>query len=683
MKTLEIRKTLEVIKGNELVEVRIIGNGNKNYSGYFKNIDNLISEVERYESNGNVYFIFNKLKDECYHREQCEKMVFGARNTTDTDIEGREWLMIDIDGNRVAGISSTDLEKSEVRKVALNTYQYLKDLGFTEPVSADSGNGYHLMYKIKLANTKEVEELISKFLKSLNLLMSNDFASIDIKVGNAARITKLYGTVSKKGANTQERPHRESRIIKVPPEIKQTPIALIRVVADMLIEDEKPNYTNNYGTDKFDLNAFIERNNIRIQSQTNEGDFTKYILSECVFDSHHNNKCASLFQNKTGSIGYNCFHNGCSGKGWVDVVRKFEPNNPILFNKREKASYNKKDQIKEPARPQPKIEEKGDKFYKLSDIKRIDRKNIITIPSGLIDLDRKVIGFNKGEMSVWSGNNGSGKSTVLSQMGIHAATNGFKGIIYSGELKPQRVKDWLQLQSAGRQYIKEGRFEGTYFVPSEHSDLIDIWLNDFLYIYNNKYGNTFTQLLADIEEHVKEKEIDFIILDNLMSLDLDFNDNTQFEKQKRFIVALADFAKDYDIHIHLVAHPRKATGFLRKTDISGSADLTNRPDNVFIVHRVNNDFSKSAGEFFDKQTVAGILNNFSNVIEICKNRDMGYMDELIGTYFEKESRRFLNTRYENPVYGWQKIQQQQSIEIKNNFDFYATTPSDLEEDRPF
>ena len=90
MKEFEIRKTLEIIKGNELVEVRIICNGNKNYSGYFKNIDNLISEVSKYENLGNVYFIFNKLKDECYHREQCEKMVFGARNTSDSDIEGRE-----------------------------------------------------------------------------------------------------------------------------------------------------------------------------------------------------------------------------------------------------------------------------------------------------------------------------------------------------------------------------------------------------------------------------------------------------------------------------------------------------------------------------------------------------------------------------------------------------------------
>ena len=677
MKANEIRKTLEVLKNNELVEVRIIGNGNKNYSGYFKNMDNLVSEVEKYESNGNVYFIFNKLKDECYHREQCEKMVFGARNTSDSDIEVREWLMIDIDGNRVAGISSTDTEKEEIKKVALLTYQYLKDAGFNEPVSTDSGNGYHLMYKIKLKNTKEIEEVISKFLKSLNLIMSNDFASIDIKVGNAARITKLYGTTAKKGANTQERPHRESKIVRVPELIKITPFALIQSIANLMPEDEKPTYKNNYGANKFDLSAFINRNSINVANETNEGDFTKYILSECVFDSHHNNKCASLFQNKSGTIGYNCFHAGCSGKNWFDVVRKFEPQNPILFNKKETPNYKKSEQIKQAATPQPKIEEKGEKFYKVSEIERLDRRKLITIPSGIFEIDKRIVGFNKGEISVWSGNNGSGKSTLLSQMSLYAASKGFKGIIYSGELKPQRVKDWLYLQAAGRQYVKEGKFENSYYVPQQYSELIDTWLNESIYIYNNKYGNTFTQLLADIEEKVKQSEIDYIVLDNLMSLDLDFDDYSQFEKQKRFIVLLADFAKEYNIHIHLVAHPRKATGFLRKTDISGSADLTNRPDNVFIVHRVNNDFSKSAGDFFDKKVITEIITEFHNVIEICKNRDMGYMDELIGTYFEKESRRFLNTRYECPIYGWKNEGHQQEINIQPNVNFYEVEKDEI------
>jgi hypothetical protein len=133
---------------------------------------------------------------------------------------------------------------------------------------------------------------------------------------------------------------------------------------------------------------------------------------------------------------------------------------------------------------------------------------------------------------------------------------------------------------------------------------------------------------------------------------------------------LAEAAQEFNIHIHLVAHPRKSTGFLRKIDISGSADLTNRPDNVFIVHRVNNDFIKSVGDFFDKSISAMMSDEYDNVIEVCKNRDIGIMDELIGTYFEKESRRFLNTKYEAPIYGWQSVEQQTEMR-SDPFDFYA------------
>jgi hypothetical protein len=85
--------------------------------------------------------------------------------------------------------------------------------------------------------------------------------------------------------------------------------------------------------------------------------------------------------------------------------------------------------------------------------------------------------------------------------------------------------------------------------------------------------------------------------------------------------------------------------------VAGTADLTNAVDNVFIVHRVNNDFIRFAGDFLGHD-IASQYFNFGNVIEICKNRDMGAMDYLVGLYFETESKRFLNEPYENINYGW-------------------------------
>ena len=112
-------------------------------------------------------------------------------------------------------------------------------------------------------------------------------------------------------------------------------------------------------------------------------------------------------------------------------------------------------------------------------------------------------------------------------------------------------------------------------------------------------------------------------------------------------------ARDNDIHIVFVCHPRKSTGFLRKDDISGTADLTNAVDNVVMCHRVNNDFRTKAKDYFDHKTIYDFLENeYTNCIEIMKNRDLGAQDVLIGTYYEPESKRFLNEKYENITYGW-------------------------------
>ena len=150
----QIRYTFELLKKPEdVIEVRCI-TSRSNYSGYFKNVDNIIKELPRY-SNGNVYFVLNKISDGCYSREQHETFVEKAKNTTsDGDISLREWLLIDVDPKRPSGVSSTNEEKNNAKLVINNVFSFLRDIGFAEPIVCDSGNGFHLLYKISLENTE-------------------------------------------------------------------------------------------------------------------------------------------------------------------------------------------------------------------------------------------------------------------------------------------------------------------------------------------------------------------------------------------------------------------------------------------------------------------------------------------------------------------------------------------------
>jgi hypothetical protein len=101
-----------------------------------------------------------------------------------------------------------------------------------------------------------------------------------------------------------------------------------------------------------------------------------------------------------------------------------------------------------------------------------------------------------------------------------------------------------------------------------------------------------------------------------------------------------------------VAHPRKSLGFLRTDDISGSGDLTNAVHNVFIVHRVNTDFINKSREMFGWKEDDEVY-QASNVIEVCKNRDLGVQDYFVGLNYEIESKRFLNEKFETKHYSWE------------------------------
>lgn len=671
MNETQIRYTFELLKQpNELIEVRCI-TSKSNFSGYFKNVDNIIRELPKF-SNGNVYFVLNKISDACYSREQTEYFIEKAKNTTsDNDIELRNWLLIDVDPKRPAGVSSTDTEKSNAKSVINKVFAFLRDIGFSEPIVCDSGNGFHLLYKISLENNEQNKLLIQVILQLLDLYFSDSNCEIDKTVFNASRITKLYGTDSKKGNSTTDRPHRQSSILRVPNEIKETPYPLLLKVAEMFPKPEIKSFQNNYGNDKFNLRDFIQKHGIEVKSELNFQGGTKFILEHCLFDSSHKAKDAAIFELQNGAISYKCLHNSCSGYKWQDVRKLFEPN---AYERQYESHIKRVTEKKNEIIPQRQTVEKGNKFLNFKDIEAKDRTQIVSIPSGFEKLDNKIIGFNKGEVSLWSGKNGSAKSTILNQIAINSVEKGFKGLIFSGELPSHKMKNWIHLQCAGRQFTQRSeKYENMFFVKKSISDKIDSWLNNKLLVYNNEYGNDFEQLMCDIEEFVIKNNIDFVILDNLMALDLLTLEGDKYQQQTRFVNRVCSSVRKLNYHLHIVAHPRKQTGFLRKDDISGTADLTNAVDNVLICHRNNNDYKKAIGDFFPKELI-GELTQHDNYIEVCKNRDMGVIDVLVGLYYEVESKRLLNEMFENKTYGWQDVETQlmiqPNIRIEPNTSFY-------------
>lgn len=185
-----------------IIEIRSI-DPKPTVSGYFRaDSPRIAAELAKYP-NRTFYQSLNPVKSACYARAQHERLVERPKETTsDNDIIGFQWILIDADPVRPSGVSASAEEKEAAHAVVGKTMKRLMATGFSEPIVADSGNGYHLLFKVHIST--DDRQVVADFLSVLDMWFSTDEAKIDTAVYNPSRITKLYGTIAAKGAHTPE-----------------------------------------------------------------------------------------------------------------------------------------------------------------------------------------------------------------------------------------------------------------------------------------------------------------------------------------------------------------------------------------------------------------------------------------------------------------------------------------------
>ena len=653
-----LRQWWHVFKNDsELVEIRLLGKFA--YSGYYKNIDKLIEDIKPYEElpDEQIYFTLNEIDDGCYGRAQCEKIVKTPKTTTnDNNITRRKWVLIDYDPVRVSGTNATDEEFELAHKKAQQVFLYLRKCGFSDPVICKSGNGWHTVYKVDMPNTDAVRDLLQQFLQSIALMFTDEKVDIDESVFNAARICKLYGTTAKKGANLTERPWRMSEIVYVPEEIKTTDISLFQSIANLLPKEEpKPTLPYRGGSgETFDLERFLNEHNVQYKKESC-AKWTKYVLDHCFFNPEHKGKDAAIIQMASGAIKYTCLHNTCQQHTWQEVRQMLDPNaydrqyQQQPYQQRQQNFSGKQQQQQQPT-IKPETAELGKKWFSMKDIAKVNINELEGFKTGFTELDKAIRKLFFASLVIVSGSNASGKSSWLNSLILNALQQSQKCALWSGELRPDILKTWIQMVAAGKEFLRQGNNGKYWYVPDDISKKIDDWTDGKFFLYNNEYSNKWEQLFADMKD-LLELGVRVFILDNLFSLDIDVFDGDSNKKQKELINQLTEFKKKHKVLIILVAHPRKTTSFIRKNDISGTSAIIDAADYIFILHRVNNDFRKSGGEFFGAANIQKFF-EFSNVLEVSKDRMMGTQDYLVGMYYEIESRRFKNTNDEKRIYGW-------------------------------
>lgn len=182
--------------------------------------------------------------------------------------------------------------------------------------------------------------------------------------------------------------------------------------------------------------------------------------------------------------------------------------------------------------------------------------------------------LRSGEVSLWFGNNGHGKSLLLGQVMLSMAAQGERACIASFEMQPRKT-----LARMCRQFVDAG-------IPSrEQIKGFCEWGAGSIWLYDQTGSVEIEKVYAVIRYAVDRLGVTHFVVDNLTKCVAADDD---YPGQKAIVDKLTAMAQSLNIHIHLVHHARKGvdeTKPPRKMDALGAGAITNLVDNVFIVWR--------------------------------------------------------------------------------------------------
>ena len=282
----------------------------------------------------------------------------------------------------------------------------------------------------------------------------------------------------------------------------------------------------------------------------------------------------------------------------------------------------------------------------LADVTVADQTNVERVLTGIKSIDKHAGGSIMGEVTVVTGKSGQGKSTLLGQFMLEAIDQGIPVCAYSGELRADRFQYWVHLQACRNEHIKDyfdkARDRNVYTIPRNISDKIKSWYRGKFWLYDNEMNSENNESVGIIKLFTyaaKKYGCKIFLVDNLMTSKFNTgkSDSDFYRAQSNFVGDLIHFAKTYNVHVYLVAHPNKTKGKLEKENVSGTGDITNRADNVFSVVR-------------DEEKP------LTNILTILKNRSDGAQNIEIALSFDPRNKRFWqesDPKGEHKKYGWE------------------------------
>jgi len=238
--------------------------------------------------------------------------------------------------------------------------------------------------------------------------------------------------------------------------------------------------------------------------------------------------------------------------------------------------------------------------------------------------------LRRGELSIWPGMSGHGKSMMIGQVALGLMAQGERVCIASMEMKPvstmQRMcRQAFACNAPDRRSIQD----------------FHAWTNSRLWLYDQQ-GQVSPERILAVGRYCQERlNVTHLIVDNLLSCGIA---EDGYDAQKQFVLSLATHAHDTGQAVHLLAHSRKVKDELTppgKFDVRGSASITDLADNVFSVWRNRGkEMAQDEGRH-DKDDDEDAL------LIVCKNRH-GDWEGRIRLWFDRRSQTYVQHPQEHP-----------------------------------
>jgi twinkle protein len=249
--------------------------------------------------------------------------------------------------------------------------------------------------------------------------------------------------------------------------------------------------------------------------------------------------------------------------------------------------------------------------------------------------------FKSGEVTLYAGSNGGGKSLITGQIALSLIKQDQKVCIMSFEMKPKRTIMRMTRQFSGTD-LDNPFLKNKLEINNQYLERLKKFSTGKLWLYDQQGTTSTTQVISVARYCAVELDITHIFIDSLMKCVAGEDD---YNAQKSFVDELTALARDHNVHIHLIHHIRKLESeekLPNKNDVKGTGAIADQVDNVLLMWRNK----KKERMLRDGEEIKGVA---ADAILMCEKQRNGENENSYQLWYHKDSQQFVEDENAVPM----------------------------------